>query len=201
MQLTASAAQLYIATSQVALAHRVLSWDQYLLRLRFVKDTAEKHTLEARAAADILEAIESGSDDEWPTGQPQQQASSEAPKESEVSITDGRAPFEPPLLRLVVAGDTGLHQWDFHQYDDDFFPSIPHGHLRQDRMKKLDVYRGWIYRDDRQVGREPRWKIVALWNDEKFRTFASVAVQYYLITFPRYRWPIAHPQRLPRRRP
>lgn len=200
MQLTTSGAHLYLAASQIALAHGILSWDEYLFRLRFVKECAEGNSLEARAAKNILEAEQLSGEDDWPTKEVKQLAPDEGPKESEVSISDGQGPFEPPVLHFVVAGKTGLHEWEFHQSDADFFPSIPHGHSRHDRRRKLDVYRGWTYREDRQGGREPRWKIVGLWNDEKFRTFASTAIHYYLVAYPKYRWPVLHPLRLPRRR-
>jgi len=201
MRLTTAAAHLYLTTSHVTLACGVLTWDEYLLRLRFVRDCGEPGTLEVRAAGDILREQESEGEDEWPTGEPERPAPGEGPSESDVSMSDGHPPFEPPVLHFVTAASTGLHQWQFHQADPDFFPSIPHGHWRSDQRKKLHAYRGWVYQADRQTDREPRWKIIALWNDEKFRTFASTAIQYYLVTFPWYRWPVLHPLRLPRRRP
>jgi hypothetical protein len=191
---------MYLTTSHVALACRLLSWDEYLLRLRFVRDCAEPGTLEVRAAADILREHEFEGEDEWPLGKPEQPGPGEGPSESEVSISDRHESFEPPVLALRAAANTGLHLWQFYQADPDFFPSIPHGHRHSDHRNKLHAYRGWIYQEDRQIGREPRWKIIALWNDEKFRSFASAAIQYYLDTFPRYVWPVPHPLRLPRRR-
>ena len=200
MRLTTSGAGLYLATSQIALAHGILSRDGYLLRLRFVKDCAEGNTFEARAAMDILEAEEFRGDDDWPAGELKQPPPDEPAKESEVSISGGHGPYQPPVLHFAAAGKTGLHEWEFHQSDADFFPSIPHGHSRHDRRRKLDVYRGWIYREDRQDGREPRWKVIALWNDKKFRRFATLAINYYLGTYPKHRWPVQHPLKLPRPR-
>ena len=200
MRLTTAGAQLYLTTSHVTLACGILSWDEYLLRLRFVRDCAEPGILEVRAATDILREQEFEGEDEWPTGEPEQPSPGEGPSESEVSISDRHGPFEPPVLSLIVAASTGLHHWQFHQADPDFFPSIPHGHWRSDNRRKLHAYRGWTYREDRQIDREPRWKIIALWNDDKFRSFASAAIQYYLVTFPGYVWPVLHPLRLPRRR-
>src|SRR5260370_41009745 len=108
--------------------------------------------------------------------------------------------MEPPLLALIAAASTGLHHWRFYQADPDPFPSVPHGHWHSDQRRKLHAYRGWVYQEDRQIDREPRWKIIALWNDEKFRSFASAAIQYYWVTFPWHRWPVPDPRRLPRRR-
>lgn len=200
MRLTTAGAQMYLTTSHVTLACGVLSWEEYLLRLRFIKDCAEPATLEFRAASEMLRDKKYEGDDEWSVGEPEQPGLGQGPAESEVSISDRHPPFEPPILAFVAAGSTGLHQWEFHQADQDFFPSIPHGHRRSDQRKKVHVYRGWMYQEDKQIGREPRWKIVALWNDEKFRSFASAAIQYYLVTFPRYVWPVLDPRRLPRRR-
>lgn len=124
----------------------------------------KNYFLGARAATDALEAEEFSGDDDWPGGEPKKPASDEDPKESKLSVLGKHGPFEPPVLYLVVAGNTGLHEWQFHQSDVDFFPSIPHGHSRQDHRRKLDVYRGWIYREDRQEGRasltllDPSWK-------------------------------------------
>jgi hypothetical protein len=198
--LTTPAAHLYLTTSDVTLACGVLSWDEYLLRLRFVRDCAEPGTFEVRLAADLLRDEQFEGEDEWPTGEPEHRDRDEGPIESELSISERQTPFEPPVLRFIATPSTGLHQWQFHQADPDFFPSIPHGHWRSDHRRKFHAYRGWIYQEDKQSGREPRWKIIALWNDEKFRSFASVAIRYYLVTYPRYVWPVLHPLKLPRRR-
>jgi len=200
MRLTTAGAQMYLTTSHVTLACGVLSWDEYLLRLRFVRNCAEAGTLEVRVVAEILRGQEFEGGDEWATDEPERLGSHQGASESKVSISDRHMPFEPPLLTFVAAGSTGLHQWQFRQADPDFFPSIPHGHWRSDKRRKLDAYRGWTYQEDKQFGREPRWKIIALWNDEKFRSFASAAIQYYLVTFPRYVWPMPYPLRLPHRR-
>jgi hypothetical protein len=102
--------------------------------------------------------------------------------------------------RFTLAAQPGLSQWTFYQADPDFFPSIPHGHLLSEKRKKLDAYLGWIYRDGKPFGREPRWKTIALWNDEGFRLFASMAIGYYRHQFPGHHWRVPDPGRLPRRR-
>lgn len=200
MRLTTAGAQMYLTTSHVTLACGVLSWDEYLLRLRFVKDCADAGTLEVRVSAEILREQEFNGEDEWSKEEPEQLGSDQGASESQISISDRYTSFEPPALTFIAAGSTGLHQWQFRQSDPDFFPSIPHGHSRSDRRRKLDAYRGWTYQEDRQFGREPRWKIIALWNDDKFRSFAAAAIQYYLVAFPRYVWPVQYPLKLPRRR-
>jgi hypothetical protein len=200
MRLTIAGAQMYLATSQVSLAWGVLSWGEYLLRLRFVRDSGEPGTTEVRVATDTLQEHDFDGEDDWPCDEPTPSSPQDGQGKSELSISDGRRPFEPPILAFIAAGSTGLHQWRFHQGDPDPFPSVPHGHSQSDARKKLHAYRGWIHREDRQIGREPRWKIIALWNDEKFRSFASAAIHYYVVAFPRHPWPVPDPRRLPRRR-
>ncbi len=108
--------------------------------------------------------------------------------------------FGNQVAHLWANASTGLAQWEFHQSDPDFFPSIPHGHFMGRRQPKLDAYVGWIYRGAEQIGREPKKKIIALWNDTTFRDFARVAIEYYIEHFPNYCWRVADPRRLPRRR-
>ena len=101
----------------------------------------------------------------------------------------------------LVSSASGLRDWEFHQYDDDPYPSIPHGHKLGNHRWKLNAYQGWVYERSRQDHREPRWKIAALWNDRKFRTFALVAIEHHLESHPHhYDWRVANPLRLPRRR-
>ena len=118
-----------------------------------------------------------------------------------ISHPSGRGEDGPPILQLIPAHSTGLSGWHFHQFDPDFYPSIPHGHWKGRKQPKLDPYTGWIYEGSDQRSREKRERIVALWNDLKFRHFARSAIDYYLGAFPSYRgWRVKDPRRLPRRR-
>ncbi len=108
---------------------------------------------------------------------------------------------ESPYLCYLVSSASGLSDWEFHQYDNDPYPSVPHGHRRSKPRWKLDAYQGWVYERTRQDHREPRWKIIALWNDWKFRQFAIAAIKYHAETFPhRNDWRVAKPMRLPTRK-
>lgn len=196
-RLSSAAADIYMATSGVALTLGVLSWDQYLLRLRFVRENAESGSLQGNAARHILGLEDVEAEEEWPLGGLEQMDLDGDPSDPQASLPKDD---DTGLLYFQAVGSTGLSQWFFHQGDADFFPSIPHGHTTSGRRRKLDAYRGWIYREDKQDGREPRWKIIALWNDEKFRAFASTAIAYYVSEFPRYGWRVPNPMRLPRRR-
>jgi hypothetical protein len=106
----------------------------------------------------------------------------------------------PPLVvQFFVAGIPGMCVWEFHQYDRDYFPSIPHGD-HTSLKRKLDAYRGWIYERADQVDCEPRKLIVALWNDAKFRQLARKAILFYMAEYPNFQWRVPRPLRLPRRR-
>lgn len=127
----------------------------------------------------------------------------EGPGQTEVQFfhPDWPDDDEPPILQLIPAASIGLSDWVFHQADADYFPSIPHGHWKGRAQPKLDPYTGWIYKDSNKTRREQRRKIVALWNDQKFRQFASDAIDYYLGAYPYYGgWRVRNPRRLPRRR-
>jgi len=45
---------------------------------------------------------------------------------------------------LLVLGLHGFKHWHFHQYDGDFFPSVPHGHWDGKARRKFDPYLGWV---------------------------------------------------------
>jgi len=96
-----------------------------------------------------------------------------------------------------VLGD----KWMFHQYDNDHFPSIPHGHLNNQHSTKLDAYRGCTYdtlRNNKPLKREKKRFIIELWNNPEFRTFAVRAIDYYLEHFSTFKWRVVYPRRLPR---
>lgn len=140
-------------------------------------------------------------EEDWPLGEPE-------PRDRTSNIEAGWGGFtergddeDDVLIYFRAGGRTGLTAWQFHPYDPDFFPSVPHGHHLQKAKMKLDAYLGWIYQRSNQVGREPRWKIIELWNDQQFRVVAADALNYYLTNHPTYRgWRVVNPRKLPRRR-
>lgn len=142
--------------------------------------------------------------DEWELGERETESlhdtssgRSNIPSDGEsLSDDDHDDPFVVTFVSSVV-----LKDWHFHQYDDDFFPSIPHGHWHKKRAPKLDPYLGWVYVGSRQIRRESRREIIALWNDLKFRRVAENAIDYYLTTHPHYNgWRVQNPRRLPKKR-
>jgi len=121
----------------------------------------------------------------------------EAPEAADAR-PDAYSPLSSSLqLQFFVSGVPEARRWEFHQYDRDYFPSIPHGH-RKGSIRKLDAYRGWVYERADQVERESRKLIIALWNDNKFREFARKAILFYMSEYPRFLWRVRQPLRLPR---
>ena len=106
---------------------------------------------------------------------------------------------DPDFLYLYLGPHTGLAKWEFRPFDAD--PSVPHGHWEGRDRPKLDPYQGWVYDRTRQVRREPRKKITALWNDRVFRKFALETIRLHLEHHPYHGdWRVENPLRLPRRR-
>lgn len=93
--------------------------------------------------------------------------------------------------------------WKFRINDDDFFPSIPHGHLKGKNNVKLDSYRGFTYdtlNKNRALNRETRNYIINLWNEDKFRAFAIRAIDYYSSNYPGFNWRVLKWRKLPKRK-
>jgi hypothetical protein len=194
--LSREGAHAYLDISRWCFFVGLISWSQLLDRLAALARLAEPSDSSCTHAQRILRLEEHPPEDDWLNGGQNQDVSSE-PAET--------GPAKPPdddgVLRLIPDGRTGLRGWQFNLYDDDFFPSVPHGHARQGPPpRKLDCYLGWVYHGARQTSREPRWKIVALWNDLAFRRAASAAIDYFIVHHPSYRWRVVNPRRLPRRR-
>lgn len=115
---------------------------------------------------------------------------------------EGGSDDDPDDLIIHLVISVGGNEWDFHPFDEDWFPSVPHGHKVLGRPTvKLDPYLGWVYDKSKKSGRLKRKAIISLWNDEKFRKTAIIAIDYYLEHHPHYRgWRVPRPRRLPRRR-
>ena len=107
----------------------------------------------------------------------------------------------PPKYMHFMVNSGPLRNWVFHLTDDDWHPSVPHGHYRGKSHPKLDSYLGYTYRGVEQIGRVKREVIVDLWNRDSFRRFATRAIDYYLNRHPHYQgWRVQDPRRLPRKR-
>lgn len=108
---------------------------------------------------------------------------------------------EEKIIHFYPIG-TGADMWEFHPFDNDFFPSIPHGHLNGSPFPKLDPYLGFVYDSHhKQVDCIKRKTIITLWNNDDFREFARKAISYYLNEHKHYKgWRVQNPLKLPRRR-
>ena len=203
--LTRAAARLFLNSSKDAFFLGLISWSQLLDRLVALRGMCSPSNPSGIAADRILRVEEWQTDDEW-------EYEGESPSNKRQG-SDYQSSFESTLdypsgededgafLRFIAGTNTGLSNWEFHQYDDDFFPSVPHGHWNGRHQPKLDPYQGWVYKGSKQQWREPRKNIVSLWNERQFREFALVAIDYYRTHYPNYDgWRVVNPMRLPRRR-
>jgi hypothetical protein len=203
--LTSEAAERYYELSAKAYNRGLISLTPMLVRLHALRSMCAPDDPICKVLQSILQPHDFTIDDEWRDGGeiydeiPKEQIS-DVHGENEESVIEPRKDSSGNLtMHLVPAASTGLSKWEFHQADPDFFPSIPHGHFLRRAHPKLDAYLGWIYMGEKQTKREPRKNIIALWNDEKFRDFASIAISYYRRAFPHYHWRVAKPLHLPRR--
>lgn len=196
--LSSTAAEVYLRISKRSFLCGHIGWSQLLARLSALRELSAPSSRVSIHAQRILQLEDELVDDDWPEGASSKAESRDDQKWSTVMTEHGSADDDDDdHLLFLPSGNTGLAQWQFHLYDDDPFPAVPHGHCKRN---KLDPYLGWTYERVRQNGREPRWKIVALWNDRKFRAAALVAIDYYMLHHQHHDWRVDNPRRLPRRR-
>jgi hypothetical protein len=69
-------------------------------------------------------------------------------------------------------------KWEFHAYDDDPFPSVPHGHS-VNSVHKLHVHSGDIYKGKNVCGTIKKKELDRLWSDERFIKFVEIAKQFH----------------------
>lgn len=103
-----------------------------------------------------------------------------------------------PLLYLIV--QLASDEWKFHKGDADPYPSVPHGHGKNDERNKLDAYLGYTYIEKEPNGRLKKSEIITLWNNDKFRDFAREALNHFISGNPNYNFRVGKPLRLPRKR-
>lgn len=197
--LSEDAAYSYFELSHASYHYELISLTEFLERLHALRLMCSPNDPTRSFVEHILRMEEWVSRDEW--YDPEDEAQSVGDRDGKDSTVE---PYEDdefgPLLLFMPASSTGLSQWRFHQYDPDWFPSVPHGHYQGQKQPKLDPYRGYIFNYSSQLNREPRKKIIALWNDNKFRSFARAAISWYMQQYPKHRWRVRNPLRIPRRR-
>ena len=200
--LSREAAQSYFHLTLLCYEYQLIDESSFLERLEVLSSIGDPSNGATIFANEILQ------DCEWPINESDWFADRPAEERSELSDNDsgrstvGGSDDDPDdlIIHLVIA--VGGNEWEFHPFDDDWFPSVPHGHKMSGRpTDKLDPYLGWLYDKSKQSGRLKRKAIISLWNDERFRRTAIIAIDYYLEHHPHYRgWRVPSPRRLPRRR-
>ncbi len=193
--LTKAAARAYLRCTTIAFRSGYIPWIAFQERLKFLAISCSSDDSSSQYARRILEPEQQEIDDEW-FGDEGENVESE-----NSSGVIGSTEVDEDFLIYLVVRNLGLSQWHFHQADPDFFPSIPHGHEKGASQPKLDAYLGWVYRNTSQIRRESRKTIIRLWNDDGFRNFARVAINFYLSTHPHYNgWRVLNPRILPKKR-
>ena len=195
--LSHDAAKIYFDASEAAFRLGAISHEQLLHRLAALAILCRPDEPVSQMAGRRLRESPAAIVDDWleVRDSPEPTPSGDAPPAPQTRHNDD------PILHFIPGPGTGLSVWVFHPYDPDYFPSIPHGHFNGQPQPKLDAYLGWVYQSARQIRREPRASIVALWNDAAFRAVAAAAINYYLTSHPQYSgWRVRNPRRLPRRR-
>lgn len=210
MYLDDAGAHVYLFTTDLALEWGLIGSGEYLTRLQSLRSMVDPALDIHHLVSERLDPFEGESPQGWPDDgesaslvvAPVLEVHSE-PGDPQAAQPDREKPVVLHLItdRAGVLGD----KWVFHQYDDDFFPSVPHGHLKPKPRVKLDAYRGYTYdtgRGNQPLAREHRDFIIALWKNGKFCVFARKALDYFVARHPTFDWwayrRIPHPLRLPR---
>lgn len=200
--LTREASSLFLKTSKLALIAGGIGWTHFHERLAALRSMCRPHDPSYLIATRILALEEWDLESNWELGEESRVPSDE--RKNQVTSNSSRiAPSADgdDYSYFCTTSIPGLTAWQFNKHDDDFFPSVPHGHWLGQKHPKLDAYLGWTYRGSTQIGREPRRKIISLWNDKKFREFAAGAIDYFIShNILHNGWRVAQPRRLPRRR-
>lgn len=70
--------------------------------------------------------------------------------------------------------------WEFHSFDDDPNPSVPHGHSLDSKLK-LSIWDGSVYdvRTKHKVGRASKKEMRKLKSDSKFKLFVAAEREWY----------------------
>lgn len=199
--LSEEAVQDFFELTIMSLEHGIIGKTIYLERLARLADIGRSDDEAVKIAKEILARFE------WPfdiggdgysggDGERERNLSKGSPPGDEDNQDD------KPTLHFMT--NIGGDNWIFHPGDDDFFPSVPHGHNDHKKTQnniKLDPYLGWKYKKSTQCGRISRKEIISLWNEKRFRGMASTAIDYYLAHHPHYSgWRVHDPRLLPRRR-
>jgi len=93
--------------------------------------------------------------------------------------------------------------WVFTKSDPDSYPSVPHGHYKNQNNKwpKLNPYTGRVFKAKHQEDRSSRLskkQMKIIWRDEKFKSFCREMVVWYQEQYPYFEFSVHRPLRMPR---
>lgn len=96
-----------------------------------------------------------------------------------------------------------LGVWVFTKADPDPYPSIPHGHYKNQNNKwpKLNPYTGRVFNSKQQEAKSERLskeQMQIIWRDEKFKSFCREMIVWYREQFSSYKFPVRSPSRMPK---
>ena len=156
--LTPEASAIYLEISKRSFVAGFVPWGLLLARLSALTLMCKPTDCSFHAVRRILLVDPETPTDNWPA-EVIESLGSDRTEGVEKTPPDSDDDF---ALRFIPGPKTGLADWEFHPYDPDYFPSVPHGHYQGKPQPKLDAYLGRVYRGSGQVSREPRAKIIAL---------------------------------------
>lgn len=92
--------------------------------------------------------------------------------------------------------------WVFTKADADSYPSVPHGHFKNQNAKwpKLNPYTGRIFKSKHQEDKSNRLnrkQMQIIWSDEKFKSFCREMIIWYQEQFPHHNFPVRNALRFP----
>lgn len=96
-----------------------------------------------------------------------------------------------------------LGTWVFTKADPDSYPSVPHGHYKNQNTKwpKLNPYTGRVFSSKHQEDisrRLSKKQMREVWSDPGFKSFCREMIVWYREVFPCYEFPVRSPLRMPR---
>jgi hypothetical protein len=182
-------AYVYLITTDFGLDSRLIGLGEHFTRLGCLLAMLEPHSELYPYVAARLGQSETDRSIGWPQ-EPAGDTSEIIPELEVYEDVDEAA--RPNVMRFMTnrAGILG-EKWVFNKGDPDFFPSVPHGHLKNRLPIKLDAYRGYTYdtaHANTPCARETRTFIVGLWRDSKFRRLAYEAVRHFIQINPSFNW-------------
>lgn len=118
-----------------------------------------------------------------------------------ITRTDGGQPTQKDndnWIELVCFGT-----WVFTKADPDSYPSVPHGHYKNQNAKwpKLNPYTGRAFSSKHQEDTSRRLskkQMKEIWIDPSFKSFCREMIVWYREKFPYYEFPVHRPLRMPR---